>query len=118
MKQGLFTTLDECEGARRYNGYFDPTNLWNGFAVPFFTRETAAKILADLAIDLKADIEKGNFYEYMWGFNEVDKYFLYTDWCYTGTNFVKVNIIDGMELYCIGGMEWTWAEIDEQPKTE
>lgn len=42
-----------------YKGYHDPSEDWNGWAVPYFTKEVGAKIIADL---LAYDSKKHPYY--------------------------------------------------------
>lgn len=90
-----------------YVGYYnESTPTWNGWDVPFFDYETAVKIYEQSTM--------GQTQGYAYKFDSTNKKFLATmengeeifDEC-------EMQLIDGMELYEVGGCNFCWSLIEE-----
>lgn len=84
------------DGIRFFPGWHNPETNWNGFAVPYFSKEVSRDIL--------------NYHcEDRWGYNETATMFWVEN---EGGDLVGeyevVQWIDERPVYSIGGFEWTW----------
>jgi hypothetical protein len=98
MTKSTFTIYDAISG--NYEGFHNPTNLWNGWNNPCFNKETTIEIL-DQLVSTEEDI----FLQYTFdGDNLVitDDYEPYT---------IEPTIINGVNYYSIGNFEWCWSEV-------
>lgn len=90
-------------GQGHYPGYARASESWNGFAVPYFEKATADRILADLS-DVLGDaryLPKDDCYIY--SLTQV------SEPC--GERGVRIQTDEGPKTgYCIGGAAWVWEE--------
>lgn len=97
-------------GTGIYWGYYDPDDDWNGFACPYFDRETSETILDDIVEDLDTDCVS-------WEYDvALDSFMLHGDDRYADEEWTGEYDAyhDGGEdpLYCIGAREWSWIVVD------
>ena len=85
-----------------FGGYHAPSETWNGFATPAFTREEGERIAAAISVD-----ENDKLY-----FDEVQNAFVHLQ---DGETVVYTATDDG--LFPIGAYGWTWSEA-EPPSVE
>lgn len=81
-----------------YKGYHNPSQRWNGWATPEFTKEVAEKILQD-----------GN-YKYRF---DNDKLFAILDEDY-GEEEIGMRETEFGKLYGVGSYYWIWDEKEKQ----
>ena len=95
LKEAKFTLygLDDCKG-------YTTGGRWNGFEVPYFTKDVAERILSKLNYKYEYDEEKEEFHYQ----NE------HSD---PSTEKATVAVINGKEtkLFSIGGCSWTWKRV-------
>lgn len=93
--KGLFS----LDGETHYEGYNEPDVYWNGFEVPYFTKEIAEKIVSDNSETLSWNGEV--ILEKEEGYEDEDS---------DTTEPIVINV-NGKELkvWCIGGFKWVWS---------
>lgn len=92
------------DGEGRYPGIHIPTENWNGWAIPYFKREEARRVLKDLQ-------EQGGW---LWGYYEGLDCFLLKD---TNQNHVTAwpyEKINGEKYFSIGGQYLTWTTEEDE----
>lgn len=109
MRKATFWIDEDGE----FEGYHDPENKWNGHAVPYFTKETAEKVLETIAKEYRLNPDVKPSEQFYWGFNSHDNYFLYANAYGEGSEYVYPIQYEGQDLYCIGGYEWAWGWSNE-----
>lgn len=97
MKKDLFTYDDE----NYFLGYYDEEMSWNGWCVPFFTKDVVQKIIKTVDKEyyrIEYDSKKDCFILYD---------LLYDD--EEGKEVCESTILkNGLKVYAIGGMSWIW----------
>ena len=77
---------------------------WNGWAIPYFTKEVALEIVAQMPDHLR--------------YSEDIDAFVYNDLEATGdescNEYFGADYIDGEKYYSIGGCSWCWDEVVEE----
>jgi hypothetical protein len=81
-------------------------HTWNGWAVPYFTKEVAFEIVALMP-------------EQHLKYSEETDCFIYNDFSVTGgdeeyNEYFNADEIDGQKYYSIGGCSWCWDEFYEE----
>jgi len=90
---------------------------WNGWVQPFFTREVADQLAADL---VRADTQDPDDHRtfVLWD-DKIQAYLLQSaHWEAEGEEpeIVEGRDIDGTNVYAIGAASWTWYEAEEGTK--
>ncbi len=95
--KNLVAATFTIDGENKYKGYHNPDIFWNGFAVPYFDKETTLKILEDAGLAYEV---RGRYI-----FTDDEKYY-----CNKGQHTTQIKVAC---LYSIGGMEWAWCIVPE-----
>ncbi len=100
MKKTVFS----IDGSGAFVGVHNPDNTWNGWAIPYFTKEEAIRFLEFF--------QDSEYWKYSYD-ADTDTFRLIeianddvTEW--TGEQ------IDGQTLYCIGGQYLVWVAEDDK----
>lgn len=97
LEKRKFTLIEEVE----YDGYRDPNEQpWNGWSLPYFTKEVAEKIYNDVTNN-KSD-------GYSWEYDSDKKEFKATMEDGEWLDDCSEVVIDGMELYRVGAFNFCW----------
>ena len=79
-------------------------HTWNGWAVPYFTKEVALEIVAQMPCNLR--------------YSEETDSFIYNDIEFTKSEDYNEHYgaeeINGQKYYSIGGCSWCWDEVVEE----
>lgn len=97
-------------GAHHFTGTYDPTERWNGWLCPRFTRAEAERIVAAVAAENSADVER-------WGAAEGETLrwhgdvLLIVPAAHVGSEDEAERIEpDASGLYSVGAWAWTWYD--------
>ena len=79
-------------------------HTWNGWAVPYFTKEVALEIVAHMPSNLRYSEETDSFIYNDIEFTKSEDY----------NEYFGAEEINGQKYYSIGGCSWCWDEVVEE----
>lgn len=100
MKKTVFS----LDGNGAFVGLYDPQKHWNGWAIPYFTKEESIRVLTELSVN-------GHW---KWGYNEEGDYFTLVEMENMDGSTWEAQEIDGQKMYSIGGQYLVWVAEDDK----
>lgn len=105
LRKARFTLDGMTDTIGVFEGYtfISEKNRWNGWAIPYFTKEVADKI-AESMMERSNDVVKyrkdlNGYLAVLEGSSDLEQF--------------SAETIDGMELYSLGGGSWVWEELED-----
>lgn len=95
FEDGLFVCCDD----KTYRGKYRPSIRWNGWACPYFTRETAEAILRDIPDSTYRYDESRDMLILQYMNDEPQEW--------------EGLLFDGVTMYAIGSHDWTWEAVKD-----
>jgi hypothetical protein len=93
----------------------DPTDLWNGWHNPQFTREQAETFVAWMNAPAQSDLWAESMLEkFKFEDNKLLTMWIYNDGSTSGWNEISPTLIDGKPYYGIGSWSWCWVACDSE----
>lgn len=103
--KAVFTIDGECP----HVGIHNPKRYWNGWAIPYFTKEEAMRFVKNSPINEDCT----------WAYNEAKDEFVFTESIYAKEEDYQpdtypAEMIDGQKLYSLGGCSLIWSAEEDK----
>lgn len=95
---------------KTYPAFADLATEWNGFVVPFFSKEVAQEIVNDQAVLVALAHDNEEIDTLAW--DDTNTVLVATVGDHTEVVTVHPITTEHGDLYCIGGYNWTWEVIE------
>lgn len=99
MKEAVFS----IDGNGAFVGFHNPDRNWNGWAIPYFTKGEAERVLNEL---------EGDYWS--WSYDEATDTFTLTETENSDVTTYTGEQTDCGKLYCIGGQYLCWVAEDDK----
>ena len=109
MERAVFSW--DGDNAPEFDGWHNPEERWNGFAVPYFELDTVREI-ASACNAMRADDPDAYDVVEIRDYTEPDKGV--SVWVHTDDDAYEVEtrtLADGQTVYSVGGWAWTWDDV-------